>query len=265
MVFAPVLMVPAVVMITRDGLKRIPMGLRSFIVTLMIIGFIFNAYTRLPYSFLKGSLIEPRYPEAAVKFIKSHNLKGELFNSYMIGGYLIWRLYPDMKVFIDGRGLVPKAYNAWFAVITGQQYPIAGKPAWKAILDTYGIKYILITPIGARGAGVPLVKRLYEDMQWKLNFVDGRSGVMFWSRGTDLPEVAPIMGYTVMLTQALNAIRAIPHSPVPYITAASADLLLGRPHEALKILQLGLNRVAPWKRKELNKYIEKIKNEYNIQ
>jgi len=26
-----------------------------------------------------------------------------LFNDYLIGGYLVWKLYPDYKVFIDPR------------------------------------------------------------------------------------------------------------------------------------------------------------------
>ncbi len=42
------------------------------------------------------------YPVHATEFIKE-NLKGNMFNEYGYGGYLLYNLYPDQKVFIDGR------------------------------------------------------------------------------------------------------------------------------------------------------------------
>ncbi len=39
-------------------------------------------------------------------FLKKYKLEGPIFNDYLLGGYLIWALYPDYKVFIDPR-LVP--------------------------------------------------------------------------------------------------------------------------------------------------------------
>lgn len=43
------------------------------------------------------------YPVHATEFIKNYNLKGNMFNEYGYGGYLLYHLYPDHKVFIDGR------------------------------------------------------------------------------------------------------------------------------------------------------------------
>ncbi len=42
------------------------------------------------------------YPKNAINFLKTNNLKGQLFAPYNWGGYLIWKL-PEKKVFIDGR------------------------------------------------------------------------------------------------------------------------------------------------------------------
>jgi hypothetical protein len=42
-------------------------------------------------------------PKDAVRFIKDNKLPGPIFNDYLIGGYLLWDLYPDYKVFIDPR------------------------------------------------------------------------------------------------------------------------------------------------------------------
>jgi len=43
------------------------------------------------------------FPVDAVEFIKGNEISGRMFNTYGIGGYLIWELWPEHKVFIDGR------------------------------------------------------------------------------------------------------------------------------------------------------------------
>ena len=43
------------------------------------------------------------YPVGATDFLKEHRPEGNIFNTAGFGGYLIWRLYPEAKVFIDGR------------------------------------------------------------------------------------------------------------------------------------------------------------------
>src|SRR5579884_2689378 len=43
------------------------------------------------------------YPVDAVQFIKDYNLQGHMFNEYGFGGYFLYNLYPQQKVFIDGR------------------------------------------------------------------------------------------------------------------------------------------------------------------
>ena len=44
-----------------------------------------------------------RYPEAAVRYVIAHDLKGPLYNDFSSGGYLIWRLPPTIPVSMDGR------------------------------------------------------------------------------------------------------------------------------------------------------------------
>jgi len=50
-----------------------------------------------------GSNLEAYAPIKEVEFVKKNKLPGPIFNDYLIGGYLIWAMYPDYKVFIDPR------------------------------------------------------------------------------------------------------------------------------------------------------------------
>ncbi len=46
---------------------------------------------------------EHRLPVAAVDFLDTAKPSGHLLNDHPFGGYVIWRLFPDARVFIDGR------------------------------------------------------------------------------------------------------------------------------------------------------------------
>src|SRR5262249_17738080 len=44
-------------------------------------------------------------PSGAADFLKAHHVTAPMFNTYENGGYLVWRLWPAQKDFIDPRGL----------------------------------------------------------------------------------------------------------------------------------------------------------------
>ena len=51
------------------------------------------------------------YPEGLCNFLEDVSVGGNLFNSYNWGGYLIYRLTPQYKVFIDGRTILYSTIN----------------------------------------------------------------------------------------------------------------------------------------------------------
>ncbi|MDE2025348.1 MAG: tetratricopeptide repeat protein [Patescibacteria group bacterium] len=59
--------------------------------------FYFSMYQKLNHS---ASL--ELYPVQAAQFIKTFHLQGHMLNSYNFGGYLLYQLYPQQKVFVDG-------------------------------------------------------------------------------------------------------------------------------------------------------------------
>ena len=82
---------------------------------------------------------EEYLPVKAVQFIRANNLPGPMFNSYNWGGYLIWHLYPDYPVFIDGRtDLYDDEFIREYVKVT------LAKPGWREVLDRYEVNFILI-------------------------------------------------------------------------------------------------------------------------
>lgn len=48
--------------------------------------------------------VADQFPVGAVGYLSEHPIPGPTFNNYGFGGYFIWSLGPEHKVFIDGRG-----------------------------------------------------------------------------------------------------------------------------------------------------------------
>jgi len=79
------------------------------------------------------------FPAGAVAYLQSHELAGEMYNTYNWGGYLLWKLYPGRRVFIDGR---TDLYGDAF--IQRWQDVAEAKPGWEETLREYHVGYMII-------------------------------------------------------------------------------------------------------------------------
>lgn len=79
------------------------------------------------------------FPNAAVNWIKENKPKGNLFNSYNWGGYIIWRLYPEYLVYIDGRA---DLYGSEFVSNYTEIY--FTKPGWEEKLNQENIRIAFV-------------------------------------------------------------------------------------------------------------------------
>jgi hypothetical protein len=78
-----------------------------FSLLIFIFFFVSISYFDLRYASDKkwfGTGLDNFVPVNEVAYLKKYKLEGQVFNDYVIGGYLLWDLYPDYKVFIDPRG-----------------------------------------------------------------------------------------------------------------------------------------------------------------
>jgi len=93
----------------RGILARIPisMAMSSSMILLSIAICVFIAnnslYRRLLYLRTFGIGESDSYPAEAVDYLKEMDIAGNIFNSAEIGGYLIWKMYPEKQVALDGR------------------------------------------------------------------------------------------------------------------------------------------------------------------
>lgn len=112
------------------------------------------------------------YPEAAITFIESSNLQGRMFNSYENGGYLLWRLAPQIKVFIDGRGLDPRVYDDWIKISSASTTWVKGRREYEDLLAHYKIDYVIQPIYDNDGNLQPLMQSLLNKPEWAPIYLD---------------------------------------------------------------------------------------------
>ena len=105
-----------------------------------------------------------------LEFFRENNLAGPIFNNYDIGGYLIYGLAPQEKVYVDNR---PEAYPADFFQKT--YIPMQeNEEVWKEQDEKYKFNAIIFSYRDYTPWGQTFFARILDDPEWKTVFADSR-------------------------------------------------------------------------------------------
>lgn len=115
----------------------------------------------------RGNVFDARrFPVAAVNQLEAAPPAGAMFNEFTWGGYLLFRLYPTKRVFIDGQT------DFYGEALTREYLQISnGEPGWESKLDARGVRWIIIPP------SRPLARWLNQSPAWSRIFLDETAGV----------------------------------------------------------------------------------------
>lgn len=91
----------------------------------------------IAFPFERGFGDSSWFPKRLVSFVQQQNLRGHMLNAYGFGGYLIWHLWPERRVFIDGRNEV--------YVDVARKVGLARRDSrsWDGLLREYRIEYAI--------------------------------------------------------------------------------------------------------------------------
>ncbi len=101
------------------------------------------------------------FPVQAADWLESHPVQGHMFNDFNWGGYLLYRLWPAQRVFIDSQ-------SDFYGEALVRQYEsiAAGDPNWESELRHYTVNWIIVpsrSALAARVRGNPAWAVVYED------------------------------------------------------------------------------------------------------
>ncbi|HEX7621346.1 MAG TPA: hypothetical protein VF359_09120 [Anaerolineales bacterium] len=102
------------------------------------------------------------FPKAAVDWIAENHPEGNIFNSYYWGGYIIWRLYPQYQVYVDGRAF--DVYGDKFLYDYMDTY--RAQSNWEEALDKQSVRLVLVDPKSG------LASALRQSSGWEIVYED---------------------------------------------------------------------------------------------
>jgi len=119
------------------------------------------------------------FPVAAAEFVASHNIRDHMFSTDRWSGYLVYRLYPQTRLFIDDRH---DFYGEAF--VKDYLKALGADLGWREVLDKNQITSVLIPP------DVPLANVLKESSDWKVVYDDGVAILFLRANSFSAPATA---------------------------------------------------------------------------
>lgn len=144
--------------LTRNLFNKISQ-IKDFIIYFIIMIFaVANIYLKISTPLVNFS----RYPVLAVEFIKVNNIKGNLLLNFGLSSYAGYKLYPNNKIFIDGR--YEEVYYVEMMPLLRKFYTVSTD--WNEILKKYPPDVMIIERY------YPVSEVLSKDKTWKAVFTD---------------------------------------------------------------------------------------------
>lgn len=142
-----------------------------------------------------------RFSPGAADFLLAHRVTARLFNSYESGGYLIWRLWPQNQVFIDGRALSEAAFADYRRIAFNAD--ASGGPSADELLARYNIGVIVMPMIDYAGQVFLLPAALSDPAQhdWHLVYADRQSVIYMKTPPPGVTPLPPAAALTAMEAQ----------------------------------------------------------------
>jgi len=120
------------------------------------------------------------FPQKAAAFLRSGDQPRRIFVYYDWGGYAIWKLYPEYRVFVDGRA---DLYGD--DLLRQFKTAVQLRTGWRDVLDSWMVEAVLVSPSSA------LSQALLLDPKWHVAFVDSKAIILVRSNPPpDIPALS---------------------------------------------------------------------------
>jgi hypothetical protein len=149
-------------------------------------------------------------PSTAADFLQQNHIKERIFNMYESGGYLIWRLWPAQKAFIDPRGLSEQVYLDYGHVLVDDPTPGQSR---EEILRKYDIGVLVLAGFNRYTGNIIRISATLADpkqTEWKLVLSDEKGAVFM---RTPPPGVQALDNLEALHSIELQCQSEVAHNP----------------------------------------------------
>ncbi len=109
-----------------------------------------------------GGISKYSYPDKGADFLVKNNIKGNFFNDFNSGAYLLGRCYPNIKVFIDGR---TEVYGGKFFDLYRRVWERGDAKLFEQFVNRYGLTGVFLNSSRER-IPTPILKYFRNNKEW---------------------------------------------------------------------------------------------------
>jgi hypothetical protein len=148
----------------NDSLTGVEINLKGIVFPILAIILITTAFlsgVRLDVQ-QRGNIHDPsRFPVDAVNWLEQNPQQGNMFNEFIWGGYLLYRLWPDQTIYMDGTtDFYGEAFTREYAGVVSLQ------DGWQDTLAKYNVSWAILP------SNRPLIQALKDDLGWEIIYQD---------------------------------------------------------------------------------------------
>jgi hypothetical protein len=183
-----------------------------------------------------------RFPSGAADFVLAHGVISPMFNTYEFGGYLIWRLWPEQRVFIDGRALSESIFNDYARILYNHSNADGGKSGLD-LLDQYGIQTIVVNAFEySEGQVYNLILAISTGLtEWKLVYSDPQAVVFMRQPPTGVEILDPSLALNHMESECALHLDREPRYTLCARALGTVFSVTGQPSRARQWLGIYLS------------------------
>jgi hypothetical protein len=146
----------------EQNFENIEKGMRGYLFNIIAVGLLLVSAFQNPSNRFNSGV----FPVDAVHWLTENPPKGKMFNFFSWGGYMLYRLWPEQQVFIDGQtDFYGEALSREYIQVESLQ------PGWEEVLTKYQVDWVIM-PVGQ-----PLPDELLR-MGWELLYQDETTVVL---------------------------------------------------------------------------------------
>jgi hypothetical protein len=137
-----------------------------------------------------------------------------MFNTYGYGGYLMWRLWPHERVFIDGRALNESVFLDYRRMAANADS--TGGKSGEELIAQYGIEVIVMDGFEFTSGEPYLLPAALSDpsqKEWKLVYQDAQAVVFMRHPPPGVEPLNSLEALTSMESQCAEHIQHVPGQP----------------------------------------------------
>ncbi len=151
----------------------------------------------------KSEILNKRYPKQVVDYLKNYQPGGNILNLMASGGYLINKLSPDFKVFIDGRTniLYPIEFfkiSHSIDILTYGENNKVNSDVLNSVLENYDVHYAVYPNTPGR------LLMFYGTDELNLNFADENFLLFSKNKKISFPVSSQLMVFPMCWNEALS-------------------------------------------------------------